>query len=132
MRRLPGSARTDRCADQGQAEPHHRADRALGDGRGLLAGRRPLLRPHPMDETCLGVADAPADGDIGRAVAAHSCLGQPGKADLKSGGHLPRGQEVHCRGRGLMRGRAAGERRLRRHFQLVPLPTRRMRDGKSY
>jgi hypothetical protein len=30
---------------------------ALGDGSGLLAGRRSLLRPHPLDETCLGVAD---------------------------------------------------------------------------
>jgi hypothetical protein len=29
VRALPGSARTDRCADQGPAEPHHRADRAL-------------------------------------------------------------------------------------------------------
>jgi hypothetical protein len=32
---------------------------ALGDERGLLAGRRPLLRPRPLDETCLGVADGP-------------------------------------------------------------------------
>jgi hypothetical protein len=32
---------------------------ACWDGRGLLAGRRPLLRPHPLDETRLGVAVGP-------------------------------------------------------------------------
>jgi hypothetical protein len=57
VRCLPGSARTDRSADQGQAEPLIVPTGALGDGGGLLAGRRPLLRPHPLDETCLGVAD---------------------------------------------------------------------------
>src|SRR4051812_29566876 len=58
-------------------------------GHELLLARRHALPPlHPLDERGLGVADGPADPDVGRAVAAHARLGQPGQADLQQPGRL--------------------------------------------
>jgi hypothetical protein len=49
----------------------------------LLAGGQALPRLHPLDQSGLGIADRPANTDVGRAVAAHARLGQPGEADFQ-------------------------------------------------
>ena len=49
----------------------------------LLARRHALPSLHPLDESGLGVADGPPDPDVGRPVAAHARLGQPGQAELQ-------------------------------------------------
>jgi hypothetical protein len=87
----------------------------LGDD--LLLARRHALPPlHPPEESGLSVPDGAADPDVGRAVAAHARLGQPGQADLHKPGCFLGGEQHHDRRGRLLRHRAAGERRLRCHF----------------
>jgi hypothetical protein len=47
----------------------------------LFAGGQTPLRIFPLDEIGRGVADGPADTDVGRPVAAHARFGQPRGAD---------------------------------------------------
>ena len=43
----------------------------------LLARRQTLVSPHPQEQSGFGVANGPAELNVGRAVAAHARLGQP-------------------------------------------------------
>jgi hypothetical protein len=88
----------------------------LRQPRLLLARRQALARLRPLDQRGLRVADGSADLDVGRAVAAHARLGQPGEADLKKLGRFFRGKQHDDRRGGLLRPDAAGDRRLRCHF----------------
>jgi hypothetical protein len=90
--------------------PHRRS------GELLLAGRQALARLHPLDESCLRIANGTADANVGRAIAAHARLGEPGEADLEQRGCFL-GGEQHNDGRDrLLRRRVAGHRRLRFHL----------------
>src|SRR5258706_11904634 len=83
----------------------------------LLARRKTLPRLHPLQQSSLAVADRPTDPDVGRPVAAHARLRQPGDADLEKLGRLL-GREQHDGRRGrFLRRRASGKRRLRGHFR---------------
>ena len=48
-----------------------------GPPRLLLARRQTLVGPYPQEQSGFGVANGPAELDVGRAVAAHTRLGQP-------------------------------------------------------
>src|SRR6266581_5716439 len=84
-------------------------------GHELLAGRQPLLRPHPLDESGLGIADGPPDHDVGWAIAAHASLGQKRLAYLQSGSRFLWSEEDEGRCGALLRNRvpSGGERRSR-------------------
>jgi hypothetical protein len=106
-----------------------RLHRARAHPRLLLARRQALARLHPLDESSLGIADGPADADVGRAVAAHTRLCKPGEAHLEQGGRLLGGEE-HDGGRGrLLRCRAAADRRLGCHYLRFPFGDDAHRDA---
>ncbi len=56
----------------------------------LLARRQALPGLHPLDQRGFSITDGAADPDIGRAVAAHPRLGEPGEADLENRGRFLR------------------------------------------
>jgi hypothetical protein len=89
--------RSFRLADDhlGEAGAHPRHVLVGAD----LARRRALLRLHPLDQRGFAIADGAADRDIGRAVAAHPRLGEPGEADLENRGRFLRRHHRGNRGR---------------------------------
>lgn len=90
------------------------------DGDLLLARRQALPGLRPLAEPGLGVANGPANLDVGRPVAAHARLGQPGRADLQAGGRLLGSEEDERRRGRLLCRRAAGGGRLRCHLNEFP------------
>ena len=86
---------------------------SLGQVGTLLRARRQTLpRLHPKEHRGLGIADGPADLDVGRPVAAHAGFGQPRQADLQKPGRFLGPEKDDARRSRLLRARAAGERRL--------------------
>jgi hypothetical protein len=83
----------------------------------LLARRQALARLHPLQQSSLAVADRPTNPDVGRAVAAHARLGEPGDADLEKLGRLLGREQYDGRRGRFLRRRASGKRRLRGHFR---------------
>jgi hypothetical protein len=66
-----------------------------------LAGRKPLARPCPLANAWSRVANAAADPHVSWAVAPHSSLGQPRRADAQKIGHVPFGKQGFEVGGGL-------------------------------
>src|SRR5262249_48565149 len=84
-----------------------------------LARRQALPRLHPLKQSSLAVADRPTTHlDVGRAVAAHARLGEPGDAHLEKLGRLLGREQYDGRRGRFLRRRASGKRRLRGHFHI--------------
>lgn len=69
----------------------------------LVAGRQALPQLHPLDQGRLGVADGPAELDVGGTVAAHARFCQPGQAHVQVMGCFL-GSEQNADGPDRMRG----------------------------
>ena len=82
----------------------------------LLACRHALPGFHPLDESDLGIADGPRrDLDVGRPVAAHALLCEPGNAHLQKFGRFLGGQHDWKSGRQFLGRRIALSGRFRIH-----------------
>jgi hypothetical protein len=92
----------------------------------LLARRQALARLHPLEQGALGVADGPADLEVGGPVAPHARLRQPGEADLEDLGRFLGGEQGGDRHGRLLRRAGADGRRLRSHFELFPSAVARL------